>query len=333
METELKKCRIVAQYNNLFDIAEGEKIVRAECSGKLLFAAENAAELPAVGDWVLADIVEEGHTIIHEILPRKTKLSRKNAGTREEEQVIATNIDMLGIVTALDNNLNLNRIERFVAIAKQSKINPVIIFNKIDLAKDLAAIKKEASTRFKELPVYFLCALTGKGLDAFQKEVLQPETTTALVGSSGVGKSTIINDLLEGKILATKTIREKDSKGRHTTTNRHLYVLPNKAMIIDNPGIRELGIWQADQGIEKTFAEIKKHSINCRFNNCQHITEPDCGVLTALAEGSLDQEQYDNYIKLKKENAFLKRRTNPKENSNSKKHGKAISKQIKKLKS
>jgi len=289
----------------------------AEVTGKLLYSSE-VAELPKTGDWVAAVFFEEEKkAIIHSVLGRKNKLSRKVADRKTEEQLIAANVDYVFIVQSLDNNFNIRRLERYIVSAFESKIQPVIILNKIDLTDEFILRKKEIMERFSNVESILTNALTGIGIDEI-KNILSEGKTGVFAGSSGVGKSTIINYLLGEKILQTNEVSSSVNKGKHTTTRRELFIIPNGGVVIDTPGIREFQLWNVDKGMDQVFDEMELISLECKFSNCTHTKETGCAVLEALEKGIINEAKLQSYYKLQKElryleekqgkNAFLKRK-------------------------
>jgi ribosome biogenesis GTPase / thiamine phosphate phosphatase len=279
---------------------------RAELTGKLLFATESPADLPCVGDWVLVQYHNDGElAIVHEMLPRRTRLRRKTAGARVDVQMIAANIDAACIVQSCDANFNLRRMERYVVMAADGGIEPIVVLSKSDLAGEAGVEESIAAIREARIDARVIAAsaIQLSGLDAFNS-VLDKGKTYCLLGSSGVGKTTLLNRLLGYEIGETAPVREKDGRGRHTTTRRQLSVLDNGALIIDTPGMRELGLLDADEGIAATFDDILAFSAACRFGDCTHTVEAGCGVLDALARGELSDERYGSYLKLRREAAY-----------------------------
>ncbi|OGU30657.1 MAG: ribosome small subunit-dependent GTPase A [Ignavibacteria bacterium GWA2_35_9] len=288
-----------------------------EVTGKLLYSSE-VAELPKTGDWVAAILFEdEKKAIIHSVLERKSKLSRKIADRKTEEQVIAANVDYVFIVQSLDNNFNIRRLERYIVSTLESNIKPVIVLNKIDLTSESLLRKKEAMQRFSNLPVILTDALIGTGVNEI-KNILSEGKTGVFAGSSGVGKSTIINSLMDKEILKTSEGSSSINKGKHTTTRRELLIIPDGGIVIDTPGMREFQLWNVDKGIDQVFDEIELLSLECKFSNCTHTKETGCAVLNALEKDIIDEAKMHSYNKLQKElryleekqdkNAFLKRK-------------------------
>jgi ribosome biogenesis GTPase / thiamine phosphate phosphatase len=272
--------------------------LRAQVSGKFRFAATGRADFPAVGDWVAI----EGATI-HAVLPRASMFSRKVAGVKTEEQIVAANVDTLFIVCGLDGDFNPRRVERYLAPAWDSGATPVIVLNKADVCADIAVLIAEVELTAAGIAVHPVSALDAD-VDVLRRYCVRGQTI-ALVGSSGVGKSTLINALLGEHRQDTGNVSDHQDRGRHTTTNRELIVLPTGGLIIDNPGMRELQLWSDDAGVDETFADIAQLGTQCRFRDCRHEGEPDCAVQSALSDGTLDEERYRSYLKLKRELRYL----------------------------
>ncbi|EMY70833.1 ribosome small subunit-dependent GTPase A [Leptospira vanthielii] len=303
-----------------------------EISGKFRFDTDSKSEFPAVGDWVVTSVIpNEMKAIIHALLPRKSVFSRKVAGQITDEQVIAANIDIVFIITGLDLNYNLRRIERFLSIAWESKALPVILLNKADLCPEAELRKTEVESVAIGVDVYTLSATQNIGIDILN-QYIQRGKTIAFLGSSGVGKSTIINSLLGMEHLKMNEVSELGSRGRHTTTYRELIVLPSGGMVIDTPGMRELQVWGDEEGLKYVFDDIEKLSLNCRYRNCSHENEPDCAVQNAISNGSLDPKRLESFLKLKKEFKYLENRQTMKASAIEKANWKTISKLAKNIK-
>lgn len=303
-----------------------------EVTGKFRFETNNKSKFPTVGDWVVASIVpNEKKAMIHAVLPRQSIFSRKAAGEITEEQPVAANIDIIFIITGLDLNYNLRRIERYLSIAWESGAVPVLLLNKSDLCPETEQRKQEVESIAMGVDVYTLSAHNQKDLEKLNKYI-KARKTVAFLGSSGVGKSTIINSLLGTDRLKVNKVSELGSRGGHTTTFRELIVLPDGGMVIDTPGMREIQVWGDEEGFKQVFEDIKELSSDCRFNDCTHENEPGCAVQEAINNGSLDQKRFGSYLKLKKEFAYLTDRQTMKANVIEKSRWKNISKQAKKIK-
>lgn len=304
----LEPARVVCELRRNFYAVHGVNgEVLAECGGGFFHHARQPDQFPAVGDWVaVLARPEEAKTDIHAVLPRHTKFSRRAAGSEEIEQIVAANIDTVFLVSGLDRNYNPKRIQRFLVAARESGAEPVILLNKTDICADPEAVRTEIMTLVPGVPVHLTSADTRKGLKALAATYAQPGRTLAFIGSSGVGKSSLINALVRDDALPVAEVREKDSKGRHTTTRRELVVTPSGALVIDTPGMRELQLWGIEGGIEEAFADIAELALRCRFTNCGHANEPGCAVQTAIAAGTLLTQRLDSYRKLKAEQALSK---------------------------
>ena len=309
----LSPARVLAQHRHSYSLWTAAGETDAEPAGALLYRAE-AGGLPVVGDWVaVRQYASTDVAIITDVLPRRTKFSRKASGPAEEEQVIAANIDLLFIVCGLDNDYNLRRLERYLVAASQSGAQPVIVLNKLDLCTDLESRTAEVKGIAAEVPVMAISALSEGGCGQKNSaEALLPMIaagkTAALVGSSGAGKSTIVNQLLGTAAQTTQPTRQSDSRGRHTTTHRELFFLSSGGLILDNPGMRELQLWAQDfrQGspqvaVDQAFPEIEAHAAACAFRDCTHTAEPACAVQDALASGEIDEARWRSYLKLQRE--------------------------------
>jgi ribosome biogenesis GTPase len=298
--------RVITVHKDSYTINNGEGDVSAEVTGKLMFSADSSLDYPATGDWVIAQYYDNNSfAIISEIVTRKSVLKRKTSGKNIEFQLIAANIDTGLIVQSLDTNYNLRRLERYLVMVNESDIQPVVLLSKSDLLP-VNEIDKKITKIQALIPDIRVVPFSNKDQTGLQhvKELLVPWKTYCLLGSSGVGKTTLINNLQDEVRLKTHSVREKDGKGRHITTRRQLINLKNGAMIIDTPGMRELGNFAVDTGIHGTFDEITELSAQCRYNDCSHTQEQGCSILAALKDGIISQERYQNFMKLIKESAF-----------------------------
>jgi len=333
-DSNLTPARIIAEHKELYILKNEISEFPAKITGKMMFTASSREYYPAVGDWVLIKNLDGKQAIIREILPRKTVLIRKSSG-KSDTQIIASNIDTAFIIQSPDRDYNLNRFERYLSLAKSGNIKPVIVLNKIDLISesDLEIKLSEIKTRFKNINIYTTSTMTGEGIADFKKSI-KHGFTYCFIGSSGVGKSSIINMLLGEKLIKTGEISSHTNRGKHITTHRELFILENGGILIDNPGMREIGLLDSETGIKSVFYEIYDLSKKCKFSNCTHINEPDCAILAATNSGDLDKGKYDNYIKLLKENEY-NTMTKLKKREKDRKFGKFIKtakKQIKKYK-
>lgn len=304
--------RIALEHKHAYELLSVEGELSAECTGRLLHDAVERADLPAVGDWVAARLRPgEPRADIHAVLPRRTKFSRGAIARAGTEQIVAANVDTVLLVTALDQNYNLRRIERYLTVAWESGAQPVVVLNKSDLHADPSAARTQVEAIAAGAPVIALSAAQGDGLDALTPWLI-PGRTLALLGSSGVGKSTLINRLLGQQRQRTHPLSEAVGKGRHTTTQRELIVAPSGVLIIDTPGMRELQLWDTDiESLDTTFADVAGLAAGCRFRDCTHGNEPGCAIRTALAAGSLAPDRWQSYCKLLREQAYSARRADP----------------------
>jgi ribosome biogenesis GTPase len=304
--------RVTLELKGFFEVTGEDGARLGEVTGKFIHDARGASEYPVIGDWV-AVIPQPGDDTragIHAVLPRQTRFSRKTAGEHEHEQVVAANIDIVFLVSALDGNYNLHRLERYLAAAWASGAQPVVLLNKVDLNEDTNAILAEMAAVCRDVPVHLISAQTRRGLKALAP-YLQPGRTIALLGSSGVGKSTLINRLVGEHLQDTQEVREADHKGRHTTTQRELIVAPSGVIVIDTPGMRELQPWDAAAGIDAAFGDVAAVAARCRFRDCSHTVEPGCAVRAALADGSLESVRWQTYLRMQRTAAHEVRRVNP----------------------
>ncbi|HRZ34042.1 MAG TPA: ribosome small subunit-dependent GTPase A [Candidatus Moranbacteria bacterium] len=298
---DLSVARVIAEYKGAYKVKNIEGEFSARITGKQIFEAVSREDFPSVGDWVVISKADEDHAVIQKVLPRKTVMKRKYSG-KNETQIIAANIDVAFVIESVDRDYNLNRIERYFAIANDGGIQPAIILNKIDLISklELDAKLEEMQNRLSDSPIIATSTLTETGLDNLKKYIA-PGKTYCFLGSSGVGKSSLINKLLGEEIIKTKNISERSGRGQHATTSREMYFLAGGGIVIDNPGVREVGMTDTGAGIDNLFDEITALAKNCKYVDCTHVHEPDCAVLVALKANQLDESQYANYINLKKE--------------------------------
>jgi len=306
LESEYRVARVTAVDRASYLVRNESSEVPAEATGKLLYAAESSLDMPCVGDWVYVQY-HNSNTLatIHRRFPRKTVLKRKSAGKKIEYQLIASNIDVAFVVQSCEFDFNLRRLERYLAMINDGGIKPVIVLSKTDLIspKKLDLMFSEIEQAGIRNEVLALSNFTEWGLDQFQ-QTLERGNTYCLVGSSGVGKTTLLNHLIGQPVFETKPVRQKDGKGRHATARRQLIVLESGAMVIDNPGMRELGVIAMTAGLEGSFSDILELSTHCRFGNCTHTVETGCSIRTAIESGELSEERYRTYLKLMKESEY-----------------------------
>lgn len=295
--------RIVADHGHIYRVITKRGEGWSELSGKLLHEISDRSDHPAVGDWIALRYFSESEKdgIIHGILPRSSRISRRAAGSVPVEQMIAANVDVLLLVAALNFDFNLRRLERYLVMAWNSGASPVILLSKADLCEDPEHYVRETENIAPGVPVIAVSAIEDQGREELES-LLRPGMTIALTGSSGAGKSTILNWLAGEEMQLTQGIRESDSRGRHTTTHREMFVLPQGAVMIDTPGMRELQLWDdAGGGWSEVFTDIEEFALQCRFGDCRHEREAGCAVQEALRNGELDRKRFDNYRKTQRE--------------------------------
>lgn len=302
---------ITLEHKQLYMVAtEAHGEIPAVVTGKLLHGAHARGNLPVVGDWVLMQITgtEAPQATIRAVLPRVSSFSRQAAGRGGGEQVVAANLAIAFLLTGLDGNYNLRRLERLLVQTQASQVRPVVVLTKADLRPNLEPCLREVQAVAGETPVHAISTLTGAGL-AELDTYLQPGVTVALIGSSGVGKSTLLNHLVGNEVMRTQTVRATDSRGRHTTSHRQLFLLPSGAALMDTPGMRELQLWGDEAKLPETFPEIDALASECRFTDCRHTGEPGCAVQEALQTGALEAGRYANYQKMQGELQHLAAKT------------------------
>jgi ribosome biogenesis GTPase len=328
---EFSVARVIVEHRGAYKVKNSNGEYFAKVTGKKIFDALSREDFPAVGDWVAIKEQDTEWAVIKEILPRQTLIKRKY-NNKNGVQIIATNIDVAFIVESIGRDFNLNRFERYFAIANDGGVETAIILNKIDLiSKEELDLKlDQIKNRFKNVDIILTSALTDKGLEELRSYILQGKTYCFL-GSSGVGKSSLINKLLEENAIETKDISFQTGRGKHTTTSREMYFLKNGGIVIDNPGMREVGMTNTSDGVNNIFDEITELAKECKFVDCSHISEPGCNVLSALKSGELNAEKYSNYLNLKKETEFYEM-TEVERNEKDYKFGKFIKKAKKEIK-
>jgi|LFRM01.2.fsa_nt_gb ribosome biogenesis GTPase len=338
-ENEYKRCsgtydvgRVAVQYKNLYKVywAKGELL--ASISGKMNYEIADRREYPAVGDWVLLSGIgqDEERAVIQGIMTRRSRFSRKTAGRVVEEQVIAANIDIVFICMSLNQNFNLRRLERYITVSWDSGATPVVVLTKSDLCPYVMEKMEAAQNAAFGVDVLAVSCRNKSGLSQL-RQYIQPGKTVAFLGSSGVGKSTIINELLGEEKQYTQAVRQDDDRGRHSTTNRELILLPGGGIVIDTPGMRELHVLDVEESIGSAFDDVEHFASGCKFTDCSHTVEPGCAVKDAIESGLLSRGRYENYIKLKKEADFIERKIDEKAGREYKQFKKKLSKEIKEI--
>jgi ribosome biogenesis GTPase len=298
--------RVISEHRERYIIKTINGEFEAEITGNMRFNAKNRADFPAVGDWVTLTTYESDFAIIHNILPRFSTIKRQAIGQFGEVQIIATNIDYAFLVQAVDRDFNINRLERYLTICNSSKVKPIIILTKTDLIDEIQIneIVNSIKIRIKNVPIIPISNETKKGYEAINT-IIEKGKTYCMLGSSGVGKSTLLNNLSGKMVMRTDAISLSTNKGKHVTSHRELIILENGGILIDNPGMREVGIADTASGLETTFDRIGRLSGNCRFKDCTHTNEKGCSVLEAVEKGEIDKASYENYLKMEREKAHF----------------------------
>lgn len=323
--------RVAIEFNYIYRLYAETGEVQAQQAGRLRHEATSREQLSAVGDWVAARPGGDGTATIEAVLPRRSKFSRKVAGELTEEQIVAANVDTVFIVMGLDGDYNPRRLERYLLLAYESGARPVVILNKADVATHLAEDMDEITGLAVGIPVHAISAKQGSGVEVVH-EYLGAGKTGALLGSSGVGKSTIVNALIGEEKFKTRDVRASDSRGRHTTRHRHLILLPDRhGLLVDTPGMRELQLWAQSDGARETFDDILEIAAGCHFTNCRHDNEPRCAVKLAVEEGRLAPDRLEGFLKLQDELKNLEDRKTVRAQIDAKKTGRSASKALKKL--
>ena len=301
-EQGLLPARVVVGYQDIYRVVAEEGEILATVAGRMRHRANGRLDHPGVGDWVaIRPDPDSDRATIHGVVERKSRFIRKIAGSVVAEQIVAANVDVVLLVTGLDADFNPRRLERYLVLAHESGARPVIVLSKSDLSPDLAEhVRLARSVGGPGVPVHTVSAPRGEGYDVLHG-YLAPGQTVALLGSSGVGKSTIVNHLAGEELQRTQEVRTTDGRGRHTTTHRQVILLPSGGLLMDTPGMRELQLWDVNEGVEETFADLEELAADCRFPDCQHAQEPDCAVLAAIADGRLAAARLESYRKLHRE--------------------------------
>ncbi|MBL4934166.1 ribosome small subunit-dependent GTPase A [Clostridium sp. YIM B02515] len=329
-EKNLIPGRVIEVQRETYKIVTDKGESYAKLKGSIFYNDAFQSTYPAVGDFVLAFHNPYGEDVIYHVLERKSKFSRLDS-FNQIEQLVAANFDYVFIMTSLNHDFNIKRIERYLTAAWESGGTPVIILTKADLCEDYEGYVEQIEQIAFGVSIIPISSVTGEGMDKLQ-EFIKPSKTIVFLGSSGVGKSSLVNAIAGEEIMKVNNIREDDSRGRHTTTHRELIMMENGTMIIDTPGMRELGMWNASEGLDTVFSDIEKLSGNCRFRDCSHGSEPGCAVKSALQSGELTKARWESYIKLKKEIRFAEMKENASIRANEKARWKSISKAQKQFK-
>lgn len=304
----LEPARVAVEHRNYYELYSAHGELTAEKSGKLFYSAESTNLLPAVGDWVvIKPILDENKALITVVLPRKTKFSRKKAGETTDEQIVAANVDTVFVISSLNQDLNYRRIERYLALSWDNDVKPVVILSKADLSEDIFGKLAAAQNALPATDIHIISAKTGAGMEELF-QYFEGNKTVAVIGSLGVGKSTLINSLLDRDIMDVSEIGLYKDKGRHTTTHRELTIVPGGGLIMDTPGMREIQLWEGGEGLSELFEDIEKLVLECKFTNCKHESEPGCAINAAIKKGELDAGRLKSYKKLLGEVSYFERK-------------------------
>jgi ribosome biogenesis GTPase len=298
--------RVIAEHKERYIVKTEKGEYEAEITGNLRFSAKGRIDFPAVGDWVALTLYDDGFSVIHKILPRQSIITRQAVGQFGEIQIIAINIDYAYLIQAVDRDFNINRLERYLTICYSSEVKPIIVLTKTDLiyASKLIEIIESIKQRIKDIDVFAISNETRDGYEAL-KMTIEKGKTYCMLGSSGVGKSTLLNNLSGKNLMRTDAISQSTNKGRHITSHRELIVLENGGILVDNPGMKEVGIADDSAGLETTFEIIIRLSLDCKFKDCTHTNEVGCSVIEAVEKGEIDKKSYDNYLKMEREKAHF----------------------------
>lgn len=307
LERGLAPARVLVEHRGSYVVMTPDGERHAAVSGRFQHVAAAAEDFPAVGDWVALEVVDDERVVIHAVGPRHSRFARPARGDIPGAQVVAANVDVVLLVSALDHDFNLRRLERYLALAWSSGAQPVVVLNKADLCADVGDRLADVQAMAPDVPVRAISAMAGNGLESVTP-LIEAGRTVALLGSSGVGKSTIVNALLGWHRQETQAVRADDQRGRHTTTVRELLRTPSGALLIDSPGMRSVGMWEAEEGLEHAFADIDQLAATCRFSDCRHRTEPGCAVLAAISDGSLSANRLASRRKLERELEAIEQR-------------------------
>ena len=320
----LQAGRVVTEQRGRYVLATGQGELEAGISGRFRYDASQPEDFPAVGDWVAVAITPGSLSVIQAVLPRRSRFARPARGETGSAQVVAANIDLVFVVVGLDHDFNLRRLERYMALTWSSGAEPVILLNKSDVCSDVGERVADVRSVAPGVPVYVMSATQGAGIEAL-RPLLEAGRTVALLGSSGVGKSTIVNALLGWERQAVSEVRADDQRGRHTTTARELVATPSGALLIDSPGMRSVGMWDAEDGLQSAFADVDTFAARCRFSDCSHGSEPGCAVQAAIGDGTLAAARLASQRKLERELAALERKRAA-DRSEQRRHGRRMTK-------
>ena len=319
--------RVLVEHRGSYVVATNDGDIEAAVTGRFRHDALTAEDYPAVGDWVAMTTASGGRTVIQAVLPRASRFARPARGDTAGAQVVAANVDVVFVVAALDHDFNARRLERYLALAWSSGAEPVIVLNKADSCEDVPARVADAALVAPGVAIRAVSALAGEGIEALEP-LLEPGKTVALLGSSGVGKSTLTNALLGWERQLTNAVRDDDQRGRHTTTVRELIVTPSGALLIDSPGMRSVGMWEIEEGLGDAFSDVERFAAECRFSDCTHGMEPGCAVKAAISRGELPAERLASREKLARESAAQARRADPAARANERRRWRVVQKSV-----